>query len=418
MAAYLISLHKKNKQPTHDSPEQLLLANKKQDACLDIIADTIFWEKKPPQSSAGRQSAAGIITAPTLTITQEFQLVIVLCDFFTERRAHNNPQSASICNALFLSLFGHGIGIGGPARARVLCRLVSTAISARQPDVLSAAGTWMQQMGPSSPCCTELAARLVDDFVHYSPPTGRPHEQLLELPLLAPRFTVNLITAITELYLLDATHRTAPPAILLEVLFSWMAAAPQLCLGGLPAPALPVGAIAMPLVTPLAGLIRWCVLSPMLTASAAPNHNAANAGGGATMTTNTTAAATEPQVDPKAYSKLHLAVLQSLAQNQSANAAAAASGPLPGINALHLSAIVTALKQVPVAMHDVDGTAAAADSDATTAERLQECLERFAQSVQLAMAARAITGNVTQLMCRLETLPRNPLLQIVIRANK
>lgn len=385
----------------------MLLTNKKPDYCLDLIADAIFLDAvKPAKSTAGgrhpkhggaaAQPPGAGATNNTLTLAQEFQLVIALCDFFSERSV---PGASSTNNTMFLSLFGTG-GAPSAARPRVLAKLVSTAISGRLAAVLSAAGTWMQQMGPSSGCCTQLARSIVSDFITFAAPAPAaagasadavavPAAALTVLPEVAPRFTVNLITACCELYLVEPANCPAPPAALLSVFTGWLLAAPLLCVGVLQPPALPSGAIAMPMVTPLVGLIRWCVLAPLVGAAAAPDSTAA-----------------------AAYSRLHLAVLQSLVHSRAHESAVSAS-QAPGISALHLGQVVAALKQMPRPMAtDDDGGDDAADG------RLQVSLERLAQSVQLGLAARAITGNVTQLFCRLEALPANPLMQIVIRANK
>lgn len=389
----------------------MLLANRKPDYSLDLIAESIFLDAAKPakSSSSGRHhkhanSPAQTAGGAALTLTQEFQLVIALCDFFAER---TSPSSSAISNALFLSLFGTGAGAAVSARPRVLAKLVSTAISGRLVAVLSAAGTWMQQMGPTSGCCTELARRIVDDFITFAAVGGGATggaapvlpAALVALPEVAPRFTVNLITAISELYLVDHTNGTAPPVVLLHVFTGWLTSWPLLCVGVLSPPALPAGAIAMPMMTPLVGLIRWCVLAPMCTSSAAAAESA------------TGAAAAEAA----AYSRLHLGVLQSLAHSQPNEKTVSSASQPNAISALHLGQIVTVVKQMSRPMATDEGGAAAADDGDSV---LQASLERLAQSVQLALAARCVTGNVTQLMCRLETLPRNPLLQIVIRATK
>lgn len=56
--------------------------------------------------------------------------------------------------------------------------------------------------------------------------------------------------------------------------------------------------------------------------------------------------------------------------------------------------------------------------DPNTDERMQICLERFAQSIQLGIMSRVITGSVPQLLHRLETLPSNPLLTMVLQNQK
>lgn len=186
------------------------------------------------------------------------------------------------------------------------------------------------------------------------------------------------MTSVADLYLNDYKNELQqPPDMLLDVFTDWVADNPTLCLANQPPLALPPGAISMPVVTPLAGLIRWCVLAPI--------H----------------------QIQPKeskTYSRLHLAILQSLMQTPMT----ATSGAPTSLNALHLGTIIIALKQKS------DQMGASAETD----EGMQVSLERFAQSIQLALTSRAMSGNVTQLLCRLDTLPRNTLLQIVIKAHK
>lgn len=53
--------------------------------------------------------------------------------------------------------------------------------------------------------------------------------------------------------------------------------------------------------------------------------------------------------------------------------------------------------------------------DPNTDNRMQICLERFAQAVQLGIVSRVITGSVPQLLHRLETLPSNSLLAMVLQ---
>lgn len=58
------------------------------------------------------------------------------------------------------------------------------------------------------------------------------------------------------------------------------------------------------------------------------------------------------------------------------------------------------------------------DVNPNTDERMQTCLERFAQSIQLGIMSRIITGSVPQLLHRLETLPTNTLLAMVLQNQK
>lgn len=178
------------------------------------------------------------------------------------------------------------------------------------------------------------------------------------------------MTSATEMYLLDATKSSAPPTMLVELFTNWLLQHPTLCLKQQPPLALPVGAVPMPIITPLAGLIRWSVLAP-IHAQASQETNV--------------------------YAQLHLSVLQCLSQIPSV------APKLSIINALHLSPIVAALQQ---------------NNNSANKDNLQISLERFAQSIQLALNARTVSGNVNQLLSRLDTLQHNPFLKIVVKTHK
>lgn len=237
----------------------------------------------------------------------------------------------------------------------------------------------MQQLGPTSAPCLDLANNLIQDFIIFS---DKCSDQLRTLPLIASRFAINFMTASADLYLNDSKNNdysrqvTVPPDMLLDVITEWVTNNPALCLATQPPLALPQGAISMPVVTPLAGLIRWCVLAPLF-----PPH------------------------ESPSYSKLHLAILQSLLQASSSSTAANA------LNALHLGMIIITLKKKSQQIIDANGNP---EQDA----QYQCSIERFAQALQLALSAQTMSGNLPQLFSRLETLPRNPLLQIVIKSQR
>lgn len=68
------------------------------------------------------RKAYGQNNISSLTLIQEFQLVVVLSEFFSSR---SSPEVTK--NAVFLSLFGSVTPY--VARSRVLIKLISTAIS-------------------------------------------------------------------------------------------------------------------------------------------------------------------------------------------------------------------------------------------------------------------------------------------------
>lgn len=100
-----------------------------------MISEFIFYEKKSDSRKYGNthknQQTCG------LSLIQEFQLVVVLCEFY------ERPGQEMIRNAVFLSLFE-----GSNAyRLKVLNKLIGTAIASSVAPILMSAGTWIQQLG-------------------------------------------------------------------------------------------------------------------------------------------------------------------------------------------------------------------------------------------------------------------------------
>lgn len=86
-------------------------------------------------------------------------------------------------------------------------------------------------------------------------------------------------------------------------------------------------------------------------------------------------------------------------------------GPATPLNAHSLTAVIEAIKNNAEAIRKNR-------ADPENDDRLQICLDRFAQAVQLALSSGIIAGSIPQLLCRLETLPQNSLLKIVINMQK
>lgn len=294
-----------------------------------------------------------------LTTTQELQRIVALIEYFENRPEANR-------NSMFLSLFSNM----SKDRIRLLSKLVSTSISAVIAPLLCATGTWMQQVGITA--SLDLAESLVNDFVTYSY-SSRVCDQLDSLPMIAPRFAANFMTSVCELYLTDArggTPANPPPPQILEVFSDWVFDDNgSLCLASQQPLTLPLGAIAMPSTTPFAGLIRWCVLAPLYD----PTHN---------------------------YGKLHLAILRSMQKMPTP------SGPPSAINAQQLVGIVNTLQLKLL------------ESGGDVGKQIELSLERFAQAVQVALTCNCIYGSTHLLLARLESLPPNPLMEIVIKTNR
>jgi len=203
-------------------------SGKQVDLQMDLISEFVFGEIERRKK---RNATIAI---------HELQLIEIMIDFF-----QNPGGSPAIRNAMFLSLF--------PAdsfRHKILGNLVSLAIATQNKAVLNATGIWMHQLGSTSPQSVGLAKHLLNDYFVFTP---RSIDKLKQLPVLAPHFTANLLTAIGEIY-----EDKDPSTELLSLVSEWIDENPSLLLTPLmDNPALPTGGIPMPPITPIAGLFRY-----------------------------------------------------------------------------------------------------------------------------------------------------------------
>lgn len=86
------------------------------------------------------------------------------------------------------------------------------------------------------------------------------------------------------------------------------------------------------------------------------------------------------------------------------------SGPPSAINAQQLVQIVNTI-QLKIAETGSNG-------EADLGAKLELSLERFAQAVQVALSCNCIYGSTHLLFARLESLPQNSLMDIVIKSNR
>lgn len=187
------------------------------------------------------------------------------------------------------------------------------------------------------------------------------------------------MTSVSDLYFKEINGDIAtPPDTLIELFTEWISDDPTLCSEAQPPLDLLPGSIPMALIPPIEGLIRWSSLSPLFL-----------------------------PITDLTYSKLHLSLLQSLTQASQRDA----TPPPTPINALSLGTIIESIRH-EAERYRLKG------HEPNDDERMQVCLERFAQAIQLGIIARIITGGIPQLLCRLEGLPQNQLMQMVIRSQK
>ncbi|XP_028175261.1 integrator complex subunit 15 [Ostrinia nubilalis] len=375
--------------------EQLLVGRaapspKQMDIAMDIISEFVFCET----DRRGSRRGAGI------SPLQELQLIDVICEYLSA------CASETTKNTIFLSLFG---GMESQRRLKVLSILASMAVSASSTPVLLAVGVWLQQMGCSSSQSLQLVENIIRD--HFFLNTSN-RMMLKSLATTAPQFVSNFITAVTELYMHDIQGtRKMPPRNLLEVITCWVYSNPTLCMSAQLNPAaLPAGAIPMAAVTPLAGLVHWCALAPIYSSE------------------NTDVEMMEIQVPMKRikiendhipkqgvpqktvteselYTKLHLGVLHSLRAGRRTH------GPPTAVNAQNLVGLTP---HVQAYAHSLLKRGVKLQND----EKLQDCLDRIGQAVQVALANGCVYGNISNLLAALDTLPENRLLRIIIKTHQ
>ncbi|KAJ0178039.1 hypothetical protein K1T71_005862 [Dendrolimus kikuchii] len=376
--------------------EQLLIgragpSNKQLDLAIDIISEFVFCEV---DRRSGRRGAG-------LSPLQELQLTDIICDYLS---ACTNETTK---NTVFLSLFG---GMESQRRLKILSILASMAVSASSTPVLLAVGVWLQQMGCSSPQSLQLVENVIRDHFYLNTSNQK---ALRSLANTAPQFVSNFITAVTELYKPDAQGvKKLPPKNLLEIVTSWVYSNPTLCMSAQLNPAaLPSGSIPMAAVTPLAGLIHWCALAPLyidegtdieIEELTVPVKRIKIEGEIPSVVK------TVPQIsltEAELYIKLHLGVLHSLRAGRRTH------GPPTAVNAQHLASLTPI---VQAHAHQLLKKGIKLQND----EKLQDCLDRIGQAVQVALANGCVYGNINNLLAAMDVLPENRLLRIIIKAHQ
>lgn len=306
---------------------------KQMDLQLDLISEFVFGEIERRKKR-------------NLTIAiQELQLIEVLSDFF-----QSPGGSAAVRNAVFLSLFP-----ADSPRYKILGNLVSLSIATQNKAVLNATGIWMQQLGSTSSQSVGLARHVLNDYFVLTP---KSIDKLKQLPVLASHFTANLLTAIGEVY-----EDKDPPTELLRLVGEWIDENPSLLLTPLmDNPALPTGGIPMTPITPIAGLFRWCILSPVRS--------------------NTIENTEYSEEQKKLYSKIQQLLMDSVLRLKNSG------NNKHAISAQHFAATARTLTtnlQSHSTSHDL-------------------AMERLAQAVSAAMSANCIYGNKQELLALLQPL--------------
>ncbi|XP_052358114.1 integrator complex subunit 15-like isoform X4 [Oncorhynchus keta] len=289
----------------------------------------------------------------------------------------------------------------------LLGKLVSMAIAVGRVPILECAATWLQRSHPvycrrlvrvcvcvfqrSHPVyCRRLVRVLVDDYCSLLPGSMVP--TLNNLSCSCPPFCCQFITAVTTLYDLS-TEELTPPVQLLQMVVSWIQDQPRLVLITLlntpPSSSQPIGSLDL---TPLAGLVRWCVKAPL----------AYRRDGKQDLANGTTE--TELEAGPL-FSELHLSVLQVLLLLPGVLREKGLLGRLALLQPDQLTSLISDLSGLLEELNPLH-------SD--TQAHIQLTLDRLAQALQVSMAAGALLCSREDLRALCSRLPHNNLLQLVM----
>uniref|UniRef100_A0A3Q4H0M2 Integrator complex subunit 15 n=1 Tax=Neolamprologus brichardi TaxID=32507 RepID=A0A3Q4H0M2_NEOBR len=371
-------------------PRDVLSAAKELLYHLDIyICNLVQSGRQPPQvDSKTLELVEEFIlhapkdrNTPRMSALQELQLLEIMCSCFQEQ------SRDAVRQLMFAALFNLQGNQADESRMALLGKLVSMAIAVGRVPILECAATWLQRT--HRVYCVRLAQVLVDDYCSMVPgsvPT------LQNIHSASPRFCCQFITAVTTLYDFTSEELT-PPLELLQMIVSWIQDDPHLVLiTFLNSPISGSQPITSLDVTPLGGLVRWCIKAPLVyrrdKKQALTNGSSEN----------------EPEVGPL-FSALHLSVLQVLMLLPNILNEKGLFGRLALLQMESLAALTSDLSRL---LDQADKHTHTSSADTLALSQL--ALDRLAQALQVAMASGALLcsrGNSVEKWCR-------DLLQLVL----
>ncbi|XP_036409324.1 uncharacterized protein C7orf26-like [Megalops cyprinoides] len=338
-------------------------------ASVELVDEFIFLI--PKDRNAPRKKMSSL---------QELQLLEVMCSYFQEQSKDSLRQV--VFSALFVPQGNETDG----CRMSMLGKLVSMAVAVCRVPILDCAALWLQRTNATH--CVRLAKVLVDD---YCGSVLSPGQALQHIVTVSPLFCCQLITAVTALYDLS-TDDLIPSSELLEMVVTWIYDDPGLTLlSFLNAPVPPSRTPGSLDLTPLLGLIRWCVKSPL----ACKRHRNLSP-----MARETAEGDGGPE---SLYSKLHLSVLQNLMLLQAHLKENDLYGRLGILSVEQVAKLVGELARLADELKPLNA-----------AKEIELSLNRLAQLLQVAMAAGALLCSREDLRCLCSRLPKNNLLQLVM----
>uniref|UniRef100_A0A2K6B228 Integrator complex subunit 15 n=1 Tax=Macaca nemestrina TaxID=9545 RepID=A0A2K6B228_MACNE len=312
-----------------------------------------------------------------------------MCNYFQEQ------TKDSVRQIIFSSLFSPQGNKADDSRMSLLGKLVSMAVAVCRIPVLECAASWLQRTPVVY--CVRLAKALVDDYCCLVPGSIQTLKQIFSA---SPRFCCQFITSVTAFYDLSSDD-LIPPMDLLEMIVTWIFEDPRLILItflNTPIAAnLPIGFLEL---TPLVGLIRWCVKAPLaykrrkkppLSNGHVSNKVTKDPGVGMDRDSHLL------------YSKLHLSVLQVLMTLQLHLTEKNLYGRLGLVLFDHMVPLVEEINRLADELNPLNAS-----------QEIELSLDRLAQALQVAMASGALLCTRDDLRTLCSRLPHNNLLQLVI----
>ncbi|KAM9102732.1 integrator complex subunit 15 isoform 2-T2 [Sarcophilus harrisii] len=321
---------------------------------IELLEEFIFQVPKERNSQPKR-----------LNSLQELQLLEIMCNYFQEQ------AKDSVRQIIFSSLFSPQGNKADDSRMVLLGKLVSMAVAVCRIPVLECAASWLQRTPAGY--CVRLAKALVDDYCSLVPGSIQTLKQIFSA---SPRFCCQFITAVTAFYDLSSDE-LIPPLDLLEIIVNWIFEDPRLILItflNTPIAAnLPIGFLEL---TPLTGLIHWCVKAPLAykrrKKTTLPNGHM----------NNKIAKESVAGVDRDfhlLYSKLHLSVLQVLMMLQVHLTEKNLYGRLGLVLFDHMVPLVEEINRLSDELNPLNAS-----------KEIELSLDRLAQALQVAMASGAL----------------------------
>ncbi|XP_060116879.1 integrator complex subunit 15 [Heteronotia binoei] len=350
---------------------------------VELLEEFVF---QAPPSKDRPGSAPAASPAKRLNSLQELQLLEIMCNYFQEQ------SKDSVRQIIFSSLFSPQGNKADDCRMALLGKLVSMAVAVCRVPVLECAASWLQRT--PTVYCVRLAQALVDDYCSLVPGSVQTLKQIFSA---SPRFCCQFITSVTVLYDMSSDE-LIPPADLLEMVVSWIFEDPRLILitflNTPIATSLPIGFLEL---TPLSGLIRWCVKAPLAYKRRKPPLANGHPEG-----KQAKGSAPESDCQPLC-SKLHLSVLQVLMLLQGHLTEKNLYGRLGLVPFDHVVALVDDISRLSDELNPLYAS-----------QEVELALDRLAQALQVVMAAGALLCTREDLRTVCSRLPHNNLLQLVV----